>query len=94
MRDYKADITLNEKDSLVDLLSAEKSLLKLYTLVLSESVSKGVRTTLISHLKAQISDQISVFFLLTELDYLRVQTATEEQRDKVKQEFLDAKNQM
>lgn len=94
MRDYKADITLNEKDSLVDLLTAEKSLLKLYTLVLSESVSKGVRRTLTAHLKAQINDQINTFFLLTELDYLRVQAATKEQRGKVKQEFLDAKNQM
>ena len=28
MRDYKADITLNEEDSLIDLLNAEKKFIK------------------------------------------------------------------
>ena len=29
MADYKADITLNERDSLIDMLSVEKTLIKL-----------------------------------------------------------------
>ena len=41
---YKADITLNEKDSLQDMLNLEKSLVKIYSTAMTEGVSKGFRT--------------------------------------------------
>ena len=42
--DYKADITLNEKDSLQDMLNLEKSLVKIYSTAMTEGASKGFRT--------------------------------------------------
>ena len=91
MREYKADITLNEEDSLIDLLNAEKNLLKTYSVVISESVSKGVREQILKNLKEQIESQISVFFLMTELDYYRVNAASEEQRREAREQFKKSK---
>ena len=93
MREYKADITLNEKDSLFDMLSAEKTLVKLYSLVLTECVSKGAREVVQKNLNGQIEDQIKTFFLNTELDYARVCSAEEREIEKMKEEFGEiAKN--
>ncbi len=94
MRDYKADITLNEEDSLNDLLIQEKALVKLYATSITESVSKGVRTAIKGNLKEAIDDQISVFFLLTELDYERVEAAKDEQLISVKVNFAKAKKEV
>ncbi|MBQ7340186.1 MAG: spore coat protein [Clostridia bacterium] len=87
MREYKADITLNEEDSLFDLLTAEKTLVKLYALVLTECVSKGAREVVQKNLGEQIDDQIKVFFLNTELDHARVCSAEEKDVMKAKEEF-------
>ncbi len=91
MRDYKADITLNEEDSINDLLALEKSLVKLYATMITESVSKGVRNMIKAHLKEAIEDQIAVFFLLTELDYERVEACKEEERISKKVAFSNVK---
>lgn len=94
MRDYKADITLNEEDSLIDLLNAEKNLLKTYAVVISESVSKGVREQVLKNLKSQVDSQINVFFLMTELDYYRVNSASEEQRSLAREKFKKSKQEI
>ena len=94
MRDFKADITLNEEDCLNDLLIAEKALVKLYATVITESVSKGSRDCIKKHLKEAIEDQISVFFLLTELDYERVEAAKDEQKINVRVSFSKTKKEM
>lgn len=94
MRDFKADITLNEEDSLNDLLLEEKALVKLYATMITESVSKGVRETVKKHLKEAIDDQISVFFLLTELDYERVEAAKDEQVISARVAFARAKKEV
>lgn len=94
MRDYKADITLNEQDSLNDLLIAEKGLTKLYATVITESVSKGVRNVVRQNLIKEIDDQISVFFLLTEMDYARVVSASEELRKDAREKFKKAKKEV
>ncbi len=94
MRDFKADITLNEEDSLTDLLMQEKTLVKLYATAICESVSKGTREVIEENLSKTICDQISVFFLLTELDYYKVEAATEEQRANVRVDFAKAKKDL
>ena len=91
MRDFKREITLNEEDTLNDILMQEKALVKLYATAITESVSKGTRTVIKNNLKESIDDQISVFFLLTELDYERVEAAKEEQKISVKVNFAKAK---
>jgi hypothetical protein len=49
MSNYKAEVTLNEKDSLLDLLSVEKSLVKLYALCITEGCSQGFRSVVKRH---------------------------------------------
>ena len=94
MREFKKDYTLNEEDTLNDLLALEKSLVKLYSTAITESVSKGTRTLIIKHLKEVIEEQIKVFFLLTELDYERVESALEEQKISVRVNFSKAKKEI
>ena len=87
MREYKEEITLNEEDSLLDLLTIEKALLKTYAFAISEGVSKGFRETILDNLSEEISDQFSTFALLTELDYYRVNAEGGEELLKIKEKF-------
>lgn len=92
--DYKAETTLNEKDSLTDVLIAEKALVKLYATAITEGCSDGFRKTIKKCLEEQLDDQIFAFFFLTENDYLRVKTAPEEDVIKVKTAFEKAKGEL
>ena len=87
MNSYKAEVTLNEKDSLTDLLTAEKSLVKLYALCITEGCSQGFRNMVKRHLSDAITDQMDVFLLMTELGYYRVESAGEEELNKLKKTF-------
>ena len=91
MTSYKAEVTLNEKDTLTDLLTLEKSLLKLYALCISEGCSQGFRNLIKNHLSSVITDQMEVFLLLTELDYYRVESASEDSLKKIKDKFSKEK---
>jgi spore coat protein CotF len=94
MSSYKTEVTLNEKDSLQDMLNAEKNLVKLYALALSEGVSKGFRNLIKEHFIGTADDQLKVFLTMTECDYYRVQSASEEQLATVKQGFQKAKSEL
>ena len=94
MADYKAQITLNEKDSITDLLTLEKTLAKVYTTALTEGVSKGFRDTIKEHLDQTLIDQFEVFTFLTEHDYMRVTASSEQDKEKVKQQFEKVKGQL
>ena len=94
MRDFKADVTLNEEDSLNDLLALEKSLVLLYATTVTESVTKGTRCVIKKNLSKAVEDQINLFFLLTELDYERVEAAKEEQKINVRVNFSKAKKEL
>ena len=86
MSNYKADITLNEKDSLQDMLNVEKALVKIYSTAMTEGVSKGFRTTVRNHWSETTDDQMKVFAGMTENGYYKVESAPEatlmEQRNK------------
>jgi hypothetical protein len=90
MREFKEEISLNEEDSLLDLLWIEKTLLKTYAFALTEGVSKGFRETALDNLSEEISDQFSVFALLTELDYVRVRSEDAEKIREIKEKFKKA----
>lgn len=94
MNEYKADITLNEKDSLQDLLTQEKGMVKLYGTAITEGCSKGFRDTVLENLNESIEDQKSVFFLMTECGHYQVESAQEEQKTQLKQTFCKVKNQL
>ena len=87
MADYKADTTLNERDTLFDLLITEKTLVKLYAFATTEAVSKGFRTALKSLYSQSVSDQFNVFMLITETDYARVCSASKDELLNAKEKF-------
>ena len=87
MSNYKADITLNEQDSLIDLLNAEKQVYKMYATSLTEGVSKGFRNTVKSLMQESADDQFNAFSLLTEKDYAEVTTAEESEVKQLKDKF-------
>lgn len=87
MAGYKEEYSLNERDSLEDMLITEKSLLKTYASVFSESVSKGFRETVRSLLLETSEVQLKVFLLMTELDFYRVASAGEEDIKRVRENF-------
>lgn len=86
MDHYKAQTTLNEKDSLQDLLNAEKSLVKIYSTAITEGCSDGFRSVIMENWQDSVSDQMNVFLQMTELGYYKVESAPEsalsEQREK------------
>lgn len=88
--DYKADITLNEKDSLTDILQSEKNLAKLYAFAVTEGCSKGFRTAVKTFFNETAAAQFEVFLMLTELGSYRTESATEESLLRVKKEFSSA----
>ena len=91
---YKAETTLNEKDSLNDLLIVEKALVKLYATAITEGCSNGFRKAIKKSLEEQIEDQISVFFFLTENDHARVQSATDTELKEAVEQFSKVKNEL
>lgn len=91
---YKADCTLNEKDSLQDLLMQEKTMVKVYSTAWTEGVSKGYRTLLKNHLVDTATDQLNVFFAMTERDYYKVESAPQETLSESKEKFSKVKSQL
>ena len=94
MDNYKADITLNEKDSLQDMLNLEKSLVKIYSTAMTEGVSNGFRTLIRDHWNQATDDQIKVFFEMTEHGYYQVESAPEQILQDHKQKFSKVKTQL
>ena len=88
--DYKADITLNERDSILDILNTEKNLVKVYATVMTESCSKGFRTLIKSLWNEAATGQADTFFMLTDTDNARVESASEEELGEVKEQFSHA----
>lgn len=87
MDNYKAQTTLNERDSLIDLLNAEKSLVKVYSEMLTEGVSKGFRDVIKQNLDKAIQTQFEVFMLITELGYARVTSVEEQPLEKAREKY-------
>lgn len=94
MPSYKAEVTLNEKDTVSDMLNFEKNLVKVYAEAVTEGCSKGFRTLIKQHLNETIGDQLSVFLTFTELGYDRVESAPETETKKQKLKFAPVKKEL
>ncbi len=94
MSNYKADTTLNEKDSLQDMLIIEKDLVKIYATAITEGASNGFRTVVKDNFLDATHDQLDVFMNMCEHDYYRVQSATEEQLQEQREKFKCVKSQL
>ncbi len=94
MADYKAEVTLNEQDSLQDMLNLEKTMVKIYALAMTEGASKGFRNLVKSNLVDTISDQFDVFLQMTNKDYYRVESAPEKTLKEEKEKFIEVQAQL
>lgn len=94
MSDYKAEVTLNEKDTLQDMLNLEKQIVKVYSTAMTEATSHGFRTLVKNHWSETAEDQLAVFMMMTDHDYARVQSAPETMLSKEKEKFNKVKNQL
>ncbi len=94
MGDYKADVTLNEKDSLQDMLNVEKAMVKLYSTAMTEGCSEGFRQLIGEHWNESAQDQMNVFLQMTEHGYYQVESAPEQILQEHKQKFCSVKNQL
>lgn len=92
--EYRADITLNEKDSLQDMLNLEKEVVKTYSAAMTEGASKGFRTLIKSHWNESAETQMNVFLLMTELGYAKVESAPEDVLSQEKSKFSKVLNQL
>ena len=61
MKLTKSDCTLNEKDSLRDMLESEKQLMSLYTTALFEGSTKSVRKNFSTNLLGVAENQYLIF---------------------------------
>ncbi|MBR2871257.1 MAG: spore coat protein [Clostridia bacterium] len=86
--------SLNEKDSLQDMLNLEKTMVKVYGTVITEGCSKEFRKVVQENLNENINDQIDVYFMMTEGGYSQVTTAEEEQVSMQREKFNEIKNQL
>lgn len=87
MANYKAEITLNERDSMLDVLSLEKQMVKTYSTAITEGTSKGFRKIIGENLELTIDDQFSTFMMSCEYDHARVESAEMEVIKKEKHRF-------
>lgn len=92
--EYKADVTLNEKDSLQDLLNLEKQIVKVYATAITEGVTKGFRTTVKQNLIDSAATQANVFLLMTELGYAVTESAPNDVLSQEKNKFAKIKSQL
>ena len=92
--DYMREVTLNEKDSLQDMLNLEKNLVKVYSTVMTEGVSNGFRTTIKKNWNETVEDQAGVYFMMTDKGYTEVQSAPETTLSEEKNKFSKVKSQL
>ncbi len=81
MKLTKMDCTLNEKDTLLDMLDAEKHLMTLYTTALFEGSTKTVRKNFSTNLLGVAENQYNIFTQLSSRGYVTPQPANKNMID-------------
>ncbi len=90
----KSEVTLNERDSLQDMLDCEKQLMDLYGEALKEGSGKALRKELAKHYMSCADGQFSVFEEMRARGYYRVQPAQKQQLDAGMEEFRRVEKQL
>ena len=91
---YKAQTTLNEKDSLQDMLILEKTMAKMYATALTEGASDKYKALVKKHFAGVITDQTEVFNKMTEMGYYQVESAPEDIKKETQEKFSKIKSQL
>lgn len=87
MKITKMDCTLNEKDTLQDLLESEKQLMSLYTTALFEGSSKTVRKNFSENLLGVAENQYNIYTQMRSRGYYEPQTAKKDMINEANKTF-------
>ena len=94
MAGYKEEVTLNEKDSLQDMLNFEKELMGVYSVCMAEGVSRGYTDLLKDNWAEVAEDRLKVYLMMTEKDYARVNSAPEKMLAESKERYEKIKKEL
>ncbi len=94
MENYKSKITLNEKDSLTDILMAEKELVKMYAQAMTEGAGKPFRSAVKSNMDGAIGDQFAVFTAMNKNGLYETTPADKAEIDKSKETYSQMLTQL
>lgn len=70
--------TLNERDTLADMLSAEKEVMNAYNTAVAEGCNKGLRKEMLRHYSSVSENQFKVFSLMKDRGEYPVKSAEEQ----------------
>lgn len=88
------DCTLNEKDTLQDLLESEKQLMTLYTTALYEGSSKTVRKSFSENLLGVAENQFNIFTQMQSRGYYEPAPAKKDMIDEATKTFKKQKKEL
>lgn len=94
MKLTKSDCTLNEKDSLQDMLDAEKQLMELYTTALFEGSTKSLRKNFSQNLLAVAENQYCIYTQMNTRGYYEPKPANKNLIDEANSTFKKQKNSL
>ena len=94
MENYKSKITLNEKDSLTDILMAEKELVKLYAQAITEGAGRSFRSTVKNNFEGAVADQFAVFTAMSKEGLYETKPAPKGSTDESKETFSEMLKQL
>lgn len=94
MKLTKSDVTLNEKDSLQDMLESEKQLMALYTTALFEGSTKSIRKSFSTNLMGVADNQYTLFTQMSTRGYYQPQPANKNLIDTANETYKKQKSQL
>lgn len=90
----KSKTTLNEQDSLQDMLDCEKKLMGVYATALVEGSNKHLRKELMKHYDSCAQNQFTVYEEMLTRGYYQVQPAPKQQLDEKIECFKKTEKQL
>ena len=94
MRVTKMDCTLNEKDTLQDLLESEKQLMTIYTTAIFEGSTTAVRKNFSTNLLGVAENQFSLFQQMQSRGYYEPQPAKKAMIDQANATYKKQKKEL
>lgn len=94
MKLTKMDCTLNERDTLQDMLDSEKQLMELYATALFEGSTKAVRKNFSTNLLGVAENQYCIFINMQSRGYYEPKPAVKTMIDEANDTFKKGKKQL
>ena len=93
-KEQKKESSLNEKDSLQDMLNIEKQIVQLYSTAVMESSNKNLRKLLKQNFQEVAEDQFTVYQQMVNANYYKTKPADKATIDEKITNFTKVKSQL